>query len=140
MSSFPFHGIQIVFSRLMRTSILMDIAFRPTTWDSPDMRLCHWSTKAMVEEEYWNHMIGVWKRRNAARREQAQMVADMMGMPLEIGEFSAMPFYKKVPKYYRVRRFQLGKLKLMMRDRAEEMEAIRRRALEEEDAIADELR
>eukprot|EP00971_Amphidinium_carterae_P151848 3009699-Amphidinium_carterae.2 len=57
------------------------------------------------------------------RREQAQAVADMMGKPLEIGEFSPVPLFKKVPEHFRVRRFQLGKLKLMMRDRAEEMEA-----------------
>eukprot|EP00971_Amphidinium_carterae_P135560 2685913-Amphidinium_carterae.1 len=52
----------------------------------------------MVEEEYWNRMIGLWKRRNESRRrEQAQMRADMMGVPFEFGEFGdVVPYYKKV--------------------------------------------
>eukprot|EP00971_Amphidinium_carterae_P067030 1327054-Amphidinium_carterae.2 len=90
----------------------------------------------MVEEEYWNRMIGLWKRRNTTCREQVQMIADMKGVPIEFGEFGEIPYYKKVPEYYRVRRFQLDKLKIMMRDRDEEMEAIRKRAADEEDAIA----
>eukprot|EP00971_Amphidinium_carterae_P172829 3425918-Amphidinium_carterae.3 len=94
----------------------------------------------MVEEEYWNRMIGLWKGRNEAPREQAQMRADMMGVPLEFGEFGEMPYYKKVPEFYRVRRFQLGKLQIMLKDREEEMEAIRKRASDEEDAIAESLR
>eukprot|EP00971_Amphidinium_carterae_P087798 1737241-Amphidinium_carterae.1 len=89
----------------------------------------------LVEEEYWNRMIGLWKRRNTTRREQAQMIADMKGVPIEFGAFGEIPYYKRVPEYYRVRRFQLDKLKIMMRDRDEEMEAIRKRAADEEDAI-----
>eukprot|EP00971_Amphidinium_carterae_P244049 4846060-Amphidinium_carterae.1 len=51
-----------------------------------------------------------------------------------------MPCYKKVPEEYRVRRFQLGKLKLMMRDIEEEKAEIRRLAAEEDEAIANTLR
>eukprot|EP00971_Amphidinium_carterae_P081062 1603902-Amphidinium_carterae.1 len=32
----------------------------------------------MVEEEYRNRMVALWKKRNMQRREQAQAVADMM--------------------------------------------------------------
>eukprot|EP00971_Amphidinium_carterae_P163949 3250411-Amphidinium_carterae.1 len=64
----------------------------------------------MVEEEYWNRMIALWRLKNDMRREQAKMVAQLKGIPLEYGEFGTMPFYKKVPITHRVRRFQLGKL------------------------------
>eukprot|EP00971_Amphidinium_carterae_P118558 2348948-Amphidinium_carterae.1 len=84
-------------------------------------------------------MIGLWRRRNATRREQAQMIADMKGVPLEFGEFGETPYYKSVPEYYRVRRFQLDKLKIMMKDHDEEIEATRRRAAAEEDTIAESL-
>eukprot|EP00971_Amphidinium_carterae_P196392 3896775-Amphidinium_carterae.1 len=67
------------------------------------------------------------------------MIAEMNGVPLEFGEFGEMPCYKKVPEEYRVRRFQLGKWKLMMKDIEEEKAAIRRQAAEEADAIADTL-
>eukprot|EP00971_Amphidinium_carterae_P147371 2920344-Amphidinium_carterae.1 len=52
-------------------------------------------TGPMVFEEYWNRMIGLWKRRNEARREHAKMIAEMKGVPLEFGEFGDMPFYKR---------------------------------------------
>eukprot|EP00971_Amphidinium_carterae_P098507 1948076-Amphidinium_carterae.1 len=39
---------------------------------------------SMVEEEYWNRMIGLWKRKNESRREQAQMRAEMMGCLLSL--------------------------------------------------------
>eukprot|EP00971_Amphidinium_carterae_P014831 292745-Amphidinium_carterae.1 len=45
----------------------------------------------LVEEEYWNRMIGLWKRRNTTRRKQAQMIADMKGVPIEFGEFGEIP-------------------------------------------------
>eukprot|EP00971_Amphidinium_carterae_P121818 2412431-Amphidinium_carterae.1 len=41
-------------------------------------------------------MIGLWKRKNESRREQAKMIADMKGVPLVFGEFGDMPYYKKV--------------------------------------------
>eukprot|EP00971_Amphidinium_carterae_P189039 3752752-Amphidinium_carterae.1 len=68
------------------------------------------------------------------------MIAEMKGVPLEFGEFGEMPCYKKVPEEYRVRRFQLGKLKLMMRDIVEEKAEIRRLAAEEDEAIKNTLR
>eukprot|EP00971_Amphidinium_carterae_P112259 2223684-Amphidinium_carterae.2 len=80
-------------------------------------------------------MIGVWKRRNEQCREQAQMRASMMGLPLELGEMPDIPSYKSVPEHLRVRRFQLGKLTLMMKDRDEEMAAIRKRTIAEEQDI-----
>eukprot|EP00971_Amphidinium_carterae_P311578 6192714-Amphidinium_carterae.2 len=94
----------------------------------------------MVEEEYWNRMIALWKSKNEFRREQAQMIAQMKGVPLEFGEFGVMPYYKKAPQTHHVRRFQLGKLKLMLKDIEEEKEAIRQRADEDVDAVADSLR
>eukprot|EP00971_Amphidinium_carterae_P194818 3865832-Amphidinium_carterae.1 len=57
----------------------------------------------MVEEEYWNRMVALWKQRNTQRRAQAQAVADMIDKPLEIGEFSPVPLFKKVPEHFRVR-------------------------------------
>eukprot|EP00971_Amphidinium_carterae_P047869 942817-Amphidinium_carterae.2 len=89
----------------------------------------------MVFDEYWNRMIGLWKRKNEARREHARMIADMKGVPLEFGAFGEMPYYKRVPESHRVRRFQLGKLKIMSRDCEEEQEANRRRAVAEQEAI-----
>eukprot|EP00971_Amphidinium_carterae_P170739 3383810-Amphidinium_carterae.1 len=59
----------------------------------------------------------------------------MKGVPLEFGEFGEMPYYKRVPESHRVRRFQLGKLKIMTRDCEEEQEASRRRAVDEQEAI-----
>eukprot|EP00971_Amphidinium_carterae_P244077 4846504-Amphidinium_carterae.2 len=94
----------------------------------------------MVEEEYWNRMIALWKAKREFRREQAQMKAQMKGVPLEFGDFGVMPYYKKVPQTHRVRRFQLGKLKLMLKDIEEEKAAIRQCADEEADAVADSLR
>eukprot|EP00971_Amphidinium_carterae_P138409 2742684-Amphidinium_carterae.1 len=35
--------------------------------------------RPLVEEEYYNRMIGLWKRKNEARREQAKMIAEMKG-------------------------------------------------------------
>eukprot|EP00971_Amphidinium_carterae_P270608 5369517-Amphidinium_carterae.1 len=67
----------------------------------------------LVFEEYWNRMIGLWKRKNEARREHAQMIADMKGVPLEFEEFGSMPYYKRVPESYRARRFQMNKLKII---------------------------
>eukprot|EP00971_Amphidinium_carterae_P351880 6492318-Amphidinium_carterae.3 len=62
----------------------------------------------MVEEEYWNGVIGLWKRRNETRRQQAQMRADMMGVPLEFGEFGDVPYYKKVPEVFAFDAFNLA--------------------------------
>eukprot|EP00971_Amphidinium_carterae_P293607 5829128-Amphidinium_carterae.1 len=59
----------------------------------------------------------------------------MKGVPLEFGEFGEMPYYKRVPEAHRVRRFQLGKLKIMTRDCEEEAEANCRRAIAEQEAI-----
>eukprot|EP00971_Amphidinium_carterae_P238897 4742240-Amphidinium_carterae.3 len=92
-------------------------------------------TGPMVFEEYWNRMIGLWKRKNEARREHAKMIADMKGVPLEFEEFGEMPYCKRVPEFHRVRRFQLGKLKIMTRDCEEEQAANRRRAAAEQEAI-----
>eukprot|EP00971_Amphidinium_carterae_P199444 3958193-Amphidinium_carterae.1 len=97
-------------------------------------------TGPMVEEEYWNRMIGLWKLENETRREHAKMIADMMGVPLEFGEFGEMPYYKRVPEPYRVRRFQLDKLKILTKERDEEVEANRRRAAAEQAAIEQSLR
>eukprot|EP00971_Amphidinium_carterae_P234691 4657150-Amphidinium_carterae.1 len=77
----------------------------------------------MVEEEYWNRMIALWRLKNDMRREQAKMVAQLKGIPLKYGEFGAMPFYKKVPVTHRVRRFQLGKLAIMLKDFKDEEDA-----------------
>eukprot|EP00971_Amphidinium_carterae_P104972 2078711-Amphidinium_carterae.2 len=49
-------------------------------------------TGPLVFEEYWNRMIGLWKRKNEARREHARMIADMKGVPLEFGDFGEMPY------------------------------------------------
>eukprot|EP00971_Amphidinium_carterae_P257682 5115092-Amphidinium_carterae.1 len=38
----------------------------------------------LVEEEYYNRMIGLWKRKNESCREQAKMIAEMKGVPLEL--------------------------------------------------------
>eukprot|EP00971_Amphidinium_carterae_P085069 1682925-Amphidinium_carterae.1 len=73
------------------------------------------------------------------RREQAQMVAQMKGVPLEFGDFGVMPYYKKVPQTHRVRCFQLGKLKRMLKDIEEEKEVIHQRAEAEGDAVAETL-
>eukprot|EP00971_Amphidinium_carterae_P152256 3017731-Amphidinium_carterae.1 len=78
----------------------------------------------MVEEEYWNRMLGLWRRKNEFRREQAKMIAQLKDVPLEFGNFGVMPYYKKVPETHRVRRFQLGKLKLMLKDLEEEKELV----------------
>eukprot|EP00971_Amphidinium_carterae_P155645 3086364-Amphidinium_carterae.1 len=61
----------------------------------------------MVEEEYWNRMICLWRFKNDLRREQAKMVAKLKETPMEFGEFGEMPMYLKVPVAYRVRRFEL---------------------------------
>eukprot|EP00971_Amphidinium_carterae_P136482 2704231-Amphidinium_carterae.1 len=82
----------------------------------------------MVEEEYWNRMIALWRLKNDMRREQAKMVAQLKGIPLEYGEFGTMPYYKKVPITHRVRRFQLGKLAIMLKDIKDEENAALRRA------------
>eukprot|EP00971_Amphidinium_carterae_P132948 2632698-Amphidinium_carterae.2 len=94
----------------------------------------------MVEEEYWNHMVGLWRRKNESRREQAKMIAQLKDVPLEFGDFGVMPYNKKVPETHRVRRFQLRNLKLMLRDIEEEKEVIRQRAEAEADAVAETLR
>eukprot|EP00971_Amphidinium_carterae_P102778 2034471-Amphidinium_carterae.1 len=60
----------------------------------------------MVEEEYWNRMVALWKKRNMQRRAQAQAVADMIGKESLWrlhGEFSPVPLFKKVPEHFRVR-------------------------------------
>eukprot|EP00971_Amphidinium_carterae_P104973 2078712-Amphidinium_carterae.1 len=77
----------------------------------------------MVEEEYWNRMVALWRKKNDARRDQAAMVAQLKGIPLEYGDFGTMPYYKKVPKTHRARRFQLGKLAIMLQDRKDEANA-----------------
>eukprot|EP00971_Amphidinium_carterae_P301400 5988450-Amphidinium_carterae.1 len=65
------------------------------------------------------------------------MVAQLKGIPLEYGEFGTMPFYKKVPVTHRVRRFQLGKLAIILKeiqdspDQEEEVAALR----SEEDSV-----
>eukprot|EP00971_Amphidinium_carterae_P254192 5046168-Amphidinium_carterae.1 len=87
----------------------------------------------MVEEEYWNRMIGLWRFKNDLRREQARMVAQLKGIPLEYGEFGDMPLYKKVPVTHRVRRFQLGKLAIILKELQEEEEtALRSKEAEAE--------
>eukprot|EP00971_Amphidinium_carterae_P300265 5965714-Amphidinium_carterae.1 len=68
------------------------------------------------------------------------MIAQMKDVPLEFGDFGVMPCYKKVPQTHRVRRFQLGKLKLMLKDIEEEKTKIRQRADDEADAVAESLR
>eukprot|EP00971_Amphidinium_carterae_P082372 1628600-Amphidinium_carterae.1 len=68
------------------------------------------------------------------------MIAQMKDVPLEFGDFGVMPYYKKVPQTHRVRRFQLGKLKLMLKDIEEKNTAIRQRAEDEADAVAKSLR
>eukprot|EP00971_Amphidinium_carterae_P253137 5025930-Amphidinium_carterae.1 len=62
------------------------------------------------------------------------MVAQLKGIPLEYGEFGDMPFYRKVPVTHRVRRFQLGKLAITLKEIQEEEEA----ALKREEASVDE--
>eukprot|EP00971_Amphidinium_carterae_P191577 3801646-Amphidinium_carterae.1 len=62
----------------------------------------------MVEEEYWNRMIALWRTRNDFRREQAKMIAQLKDIPLEFGDFGTMPYYKKVPQTHRVRRFLMN--------------------------------
>eukprot|EP00971_Amphidinium_carterae_P213433 4235779-Amphidinium_carterae.1 len=57
----------------------------------------------MVEEEYWNRMIALWRSKNDFRREQAKMIAQLKDIPLEFGDFGVMPYYKKVPQTHRVR-------------------------------------
>eukprot|EP00971_Amphidinium_carterae_P171358 3397036-Amphidinium_carterae.1 len=70
----------------------------------------------MVEEEYWNRMIATWRFKNDLRREQAKMIAKLKDVPLDYGEFGEMPMYLKVPVSHRFRRFQLGKLKIILRE------------------------
>eukprot|EP00971_Amphidinium_carterae_P106256 2104547-Amphidinium_carterae.1 len=71
------------------------------------------------------------------RREQAKMIAQLKGIPLEYGEFGAMPYYKKVPVTHRVRRFQLGKLAIMLKDlKDEEDAALRSTEVASEDSAA----
>eukprot|EP00971_Amphidinium_carterae_P053849 1060559-Amphidinium_carterae.1 len=41
------------------------------------------------------------------------MIADVKGVPLEFGEFTSIPYYKRVSEQYRARRFQMNKLKIM---------------------------
>eukprot|EP00971_Amphidinium_carterae_P089462 1770761-Amphidinium_carterae.1 len=94
----------------------------------------------LVFEEYWNRMIGLWKRKNEARREHAQMIAEMKGIPLEFEEFTSMPYYKMVPESHRVRRFQMNKLKIICRDYEEEVEANRRRVVLEQAEIEQTVR
>eukprot|EP00971_Amphidinium_carterae_P218524 4337540-Amphidinium_carterae.1 len=89
----------------------------------------------MVEEEHWNRMIALWRLKNDHRREQAKMIAQMKGVPLEYGEFGTMPYYKKVPATHRARRFQLGKLAVMMKDIKDEEDAALRRAEAEVNAV-----
>eukprot|EP00971_Amphidinium_carterae_P283772 5633860-Amphidinium_carterae.1 len=93
-----------------------------------------------VFKEYWNRMIGLWKRKNEARREHAQMIADMKGLPLEFEEFKSMPYYKMVPESHRARRFQMNKLKIISRERDEEVEANRRRVAIEQAEIEQAVR
>eukprot|EP00971_Amphidinium_carterae_P210502 4176703-Amphidinium_carterae.1 len=42
---------------------------------------------------------------------------------MEFGEFGEMPMYLKVPVAYRVRRFDLGKLKIILKELQDEEEA-----------------
>eukprot|EP00971_Amphidinium_carterae_P293391 5824841-Amphidinium_carterae.1 len=51
------------------------------------------------------------------------MIADLKKIPLEYGEFGEMPMYLKVPVTHRVRRFQLGKLKIILKELQDEEEA-----------------
>eukprot|EP00971_Amphidinium_carterae_P051950 1022578-Amphidinium_carterae.1 len=51
------------------------------------------------------------------------MVAQLKGIPLEYGEFGDMPLYWKVPVTHRARRFQLGKLAIILKELKEEEEA-----------------
>eukprot|EP00971_Amphidinium_carterae_P126503 2506041-Amphidinium_carterae.1 len=89
----------------------------------------------LVFEECWNRMIGLWKRKNEARREHSQMIADMKEVPLKFEEFGSMPYFKRVSEQYRARRFQMNKLKTITRDCEEEAEANRRQAIAEQEAI-----
>eukprot|EP00971_Amphidinium_carterae_P188526 3742143-Amphidinium_carterae.1 len=77
----------------------------------------------MVEEEYWNRMIALWRSKNDLRREKARMIAQLKGVSLEYGEFGDVPMYRKVPVTHRVRRFQLGKLAIILKELKEAEEA-----------------
>eukprot|EP00971_Amphidinium_carterae_P277973 5518044-Amphidinium_carterae.1 len=54
-------------------------------------------------------------------------------VPLEYGEFGEMPMYLKVPVSHRVRRFQLGKLKIILKELQDEEEA----ALKDQEEVSD---
>eukprot|EP00971_Amphidinium_carterae_P152194 3016718-Amphidinium_carterae.1 len=88
----------------------------------------------MVEEEYWNRMIALWRSKNDLRREKARMVAQLKGIPIEYGEFGDMPLYRKVPVTHRARRFQLGKLAIILKELKEEEEAALRNEEPADDA------
>eukprot|EP00971_Amphidinium_carterae_P107826 2134961-Amphidinium_carterae.1 len=76
-------------------------------------------------------MIATWRFRNDLRRQQAKMVAKLKDVPLEYGEFDEMPMYLTVPVTYRVRRFQLGKLKIILKEIQDEEDAALKEAEKE---------
>eukprot|EP00971_Amphidinium_carterae_P058957 1165699-Amphidinium_carterae.1 len=56
------------------------------------------------------------------------MVAKLKDVPLEYGEFGEMPMYLTVPVTHRVRRFQLGELKILLKELQDEEDAALKKA------------
>eukprot|EP00971_Amphidinium_carterae_P283698 5632154-Amphidinium_carterae.1 len=61
------------------------------------------------------------------------MVAKLKEIPMDLGEFGEMPMYLKVPVAYRMRRYELGKLKIILKELQDEEDAALKDAEEKQE-------